>query len=1465
MPAISKIRLTNVVYEEGNKRYHDETFMFDGHNGAIVLENGGGKTVLIHTALQAIFPHVDLADRKIKQTLVLDQAPAHIAIEWIDHDQPRRYVVTAVTLFMTKHGLDSVRYVYEYDEHNPNRIEDIPFTKETKDGTRVTERGEIVDYYSQMKEKSLTAKTFQTIKAFREYIEDQYHIIQSEWESIVKINSTEGGVEAFFDECKTTNQLFDRLLIPTVEDAIEGHDKAAFSDLFFKQQDGLKEYKRLKETIEETKDIEQALTVYTKVYEQLHQSETAYTESKQQTKGVYLHAKSNAGELEKALTDNNQHMDVLKQDQRTLSMKEKSLEIQRKEYDQKQLKEAVDTLLEQQASLESKREKIKKTAVNLDYANVKQLKKTIDEELAYIEDQLRQLDRSDEQVDLEEKLTERKGALRGYYLTLLEDYEKELTGLTHEQQPLERELERLKQKQVSAVDDQKTLNQQITEAETLIRQREEDLDHIKQDILSQPNEAVLKEEVVNWQQEEVALDESIVDNKTALSQLKKDDLALKEEEKLTRDTLAEALKQATIWQEKKETIETKEQVVIDQLAATRHEWKRLRSLYEKEASIYDTFTHLLYQQREEKERLIEKERLSYRYVDFYQHQTRFFADPVLHDAVEKWKVSFSYIETGVEFISRLEDAERASLTPNYLWPEVIVTQQSLKEQVKRKIVEMKDRLIFPVTVLSTEEALQQNQQVEAIQPAHWEENLDEAHFTDWKTELISHAKTFTARRKEKERDIERIEAVYRQFTQFIEDYPFDAFKDVTEQLQEATKQVSQQKQQLKTIETKREQVLRKVTQREADVYQAEKKLDFIHQKLIKGRQGLSYEEVIKEKKAELKTYISELNEVDKRLVRLTETQARLEEEKRQLGDRMLALKTTKQMVENSPDFINVKNEDAIYTDDSEAVIKRAIYDLELQLNQFNSTRNEWELKAKHAKEKRTSYEQAIENMKKDYGALDETVTFPVDGERYLQQLKEEINTIDDALVDVSRKLKQQEAALNKAIGHLESDIDAFKQLYQQPPLNLSDEELNEAILEEEKHALSKRETYLVETRQRLDKEKAVLDEAISLLERFIEAHHFNGPDIEEYKLTPKEQTDFGYQPVEWAKRLTDELNKRRERLEQTRDVQAQEKNTFRSFCLKHVSNVQLQHMAINGIDTKVTYDDVMTFKQNMLTKIQLVSKYAHEHMRQYDEDLKMFINQMATHIITVVEELSQIPKKTRMKVDDHWKQIFTFKLPEWDEQSGKAHLREHIEWILDKVAATMTDETDEASSELKKKIRHWLETKQLLRVVFGDQTMKVRLAKVTNDNRVTTRTYTWEESNVWSGGEKWSKNMTLFLGLLNYVAEKKKHIEPSAKRHRSVILDNPFGKASSDHVLSPVFFIAEQLGFQLIALTAHAEGKFLEDYFPIIYSCRLRATNHPGKQMVQKEKWLHPAYFKDHEPDTMDRVLETKQLDLFDE
>ncbi len=124
--------------------------------------------------------------------------------------------------------------------------------------------------------------------------------------------------------------------------------------------------------------------------------------------------------------------------------------------------------------------------------------------------------------------------------------------------------------------------------------------------------------------------------------------------------------------------------------------------------------------------------------------------------------------------------------------------------------------------------------------------------------------------------------------------------------------------------------------------------------------------------------------------------------------------------------------------------------------------------------------------------------------------------------------------------------------------------------------------------------------------------------------------------------------------------------------------------------------------------------------------------------------------------------------------------------------------------------------------------------------------------------------MTLFLGILNYLAEKKvKAFIQSKKRNRTVILDNPFGgEASSDHVLDPVFFIAEQLGFQIIALTAHGEGKYIRDFFPVVYSCRLRPSVNNETQIFIKEKEINHVFFKDNDPKALLRLGDVEQLSM---
>ncbi len=94
---VSKIRLANILYEDGQKRYNDELFIPDSNNTAFVLENGGGKTVLVQMILQAVLPRHNHAGRKIWETLQLSSGAAHIAVEWQLSESPRRYLLTAVT------------------------------------------------------------------------------------------------------------------------------------------------------------------------------------------------------------------------------------------------------------------------------------------------------------------------------------------------------------------------------------------------------------------------------------------------------------------------------------------------------------------------------------------------------------------------------------------------------------------------------------------------------------------------------------------------------------------------------------------------------------------------------------------------------------------------------------------------------------------------------------------------------------------------------------------------------------------------------------------------------------------------------------------------------------------------------------------------------------------------------------------------------------------------------------------------------------------------------------------------------------------------------------------------------------------------------------------------------------------------------------------------------------------------
>ena len=110
----------------------------------MLLENGAGKTVFVQTLIQAVLPHKMVANRKIQETLQLSNNIAHIAVEWVLAEQPkRRYGLTAVSLFMNSNNeLASQRFAMEY-AGDAFSLAKVPFTQQEAGRTRPASKEEM--------------------------------------------------------------------------------------------------------------------------------------------------------------------------------------------------------------------------------------------------------------------------------------------------------------------------------------------------------------------------------------------------------------------------------------------------------------------------------------------------------------------------------------------------------------------------------------------------------------------------------------------------------------------------------------------------------------------------------------------------------------------------------------------------------------------------------------------------------------------------------------------------------------------------------------------------------------------------------------------------------------------------------------------------------------------------------------------------------------------------------------------------------------------------------------------------------------------------------------------------------------------------------------------------------------------------------------------------------------------------
>lgn len=577
-----------------------------------------------------------------------------------------------------------------------------------------------------------------------------------------------------------------------------------------------------------------------------------------------------------------------------------------------------------------------------------------------------------------------------------------------------------------------------------------------------------------------------------------------------------------------------------------------------------------------------------------------------------------------------------------------------------------------------------------------------------------------------------------------------------------------------------------------------------------------------------------------------------------------------QVLKQDDDYREVREHAALSCQATLEELKAERKRLELERHRIMQEQTQIESALASERGRVAEYHRLMEQLRTEHPGIDAELTLPLDViERQeqlwlrIEELRHQLKRIEEEYVRTRGELQAKEGACLKLRQQFGEEFpDAEPERFAEP-------------LHSVQNKLRDEEQRLTDEAEQLARHQQVNRKRLDEMERVLNVwnKHLMVFALEDVRLQPAiigeaDRIELPYKLSHDADRCIEKLKDRQACMEKERRSVKDGRTRMKDYCLYSVQDTKLRYMTIQGIESKEQFSELVEFKQSVEKGIRTAIHIMEQNLQTHDRDLQQFIVHIHSHLKLIVQELKEIPKKTRVKSAEGWKEIYSFTLAEWDEQDGKDRIRKHIDWIIAKLDR-YADEQDQADWQeqqalIRKDLEKWLDSRQLLQIVMQGEGMKVACRKVTNEQQITRSAFSWEQSNRWSGGERWSKNMTLFLGLLNYIAERKQHIQAQMKRHRTVILDNPFGKASSDHVLSPVFFIAEQLGFQIIALTAHVEGKFLQDYFPIVYSCRLRHAADSGKQIIEAVQTIQTAYFRDNDPGALERMdSHVTQMELF--
>lgn len=1494
MAKLNGYRIVNLTYniKDDNSRTFtnrimDQHFELDGLQTLMLLQNGGGKSVQIQMLISPFVSpkHRDFGNRPFTDYFTDDKTPTYIATEWLLDNGEKVLIGLMVRkckpheVTDTNKGLDIYAYIYEYNnKYDEYSIGNIPFATRTDEGYIVASTQESLELFANIKKRNRFAMEYYNLgssNARTTYYNKlkTYEIYRNEWETIMKvINSSEGGLTELFKNCDDEYKLIEEWFLKTIHSKLnkDVNQLEEMRNVFSK-------YFRDKQNNQHAIDVVDGIAEYTQYANNILNENNAHKKALEEIK-------NNKSRIEDIYTYNHRTNNKLKEDKEKIIQSQQELQkklamtkYKEASYKYYLVKDKADKAKTEQEKEENKLKELESELAKLEREDKLQEVIKINCEKVHKEQELAELiaKREKENQTNEEIRTQLENvaySLRSYLDDELDGKYEILDKLKCDKDNFNNERSDINKDLGAINESNKNLNKEKLAATNIIEELKPKIDILLpkynaplivddsffEKIELNKNEQIsAKQKIIDTTTNELELLKVEEDNlNLELSTLQKQECELDTDLKIKSNKLDEMNKQCERMEEILKFLELNTENIYDTTSTLKEIRNRISSVQQKINSYSDSKKKMnieieqlekgvVVEIPKEVKDLLKDLGISYQLGLYYisklnisleQKEELIEKNPFLPFSIlinsedieilknSKFNLSSSYtvyianidkISTPVEYALSNNIREVGSLNMFYNFNKSLLDENEKTNMISR----IKNYILKLENLIDNNEAHKENLESKKFFVQDFKiTKLSVTIAQEQVTNLQSELDKLSENKKVK---FNRINEIKKKF--------IPEKKELLNNLNEESKKLSSELEEIKLFRNDYKNLNKESIHLDNVITQLQEN----DEKLTKHTKRLSE--------------ISQLEGVLDKEIRTSESS--IKETQAILDD----IKVLKFRFENPTTIEADKNtllaQFKVLKEDSNKDIK------EIQL-QIEKVDNEIKYKVEEINQLTSLYElESSEYLNKEF-----TIERKLFIAKSINIIKDKIARHREVVSELLQNFSKMQSKEERALEDAKKESNKVKKTYEKYNsfIDINEHAIDKSLIDETNFgklindiqaSIKKSEEDIIDT-----------DSKLALINSSTQNLNFLS------------QIREGIENID-SRKINLDIN-----LENLLSVTKHEIESYRAL-EQSINNIKSNvDKLLTSLSTDFKYRDIdpyakhikgllnFAFSPETIEEIINTTLESLEKRRlQYEDDLKIVdkeyrstVNTILKYVENIHNHMDSIDTNSSIRLDNRREKMLQIKQPNWDLANATLKIELFINELIDgcEKRSLLGETTSQTADEF---IATQITTTKLYNVVIGINNVEISIKKLEfAGEEIDVSPISWKRAQKNSGGEGFATYFIILISLLSYMRKEGSTIGDRIKESSKVlIMDNPFGKISSEHLLKPVMEIAKKYNTQLLCFTAQ-KGDNIYNEFSNIYHLNLEVIRSLKTRILTSSRTISKTV------DKKDVYLQSSQLKLLE-